>query len=76
MQFSLRWHSSVHFFLFIEVALCFCQGDFLEEDLKFQSRACGGRKAVFLKSIDDLFRKRVVGPKLGEGVMDTSCDMK
>lgn len=49
------------YFFFIEL-----QGDFEEEDLKFQSRPRGGRKPMTLQKVDDLFRKRVIGPKEGQ----------
>lgn len=45
---------------------CHTEGDFVEEDLKFQSRPRGGRKPVTLKKVEDLFRKRVIGPKQAE----------
>ncbi|KAH7427204.1 hypothetical protein KP509_10G034100 [Ceratopteris richardii] len=38
----------------------YVQGDFEEEDLKFQARCRGGRKPVTLQSVEDLFRKRVM----------------
>ncbi|MCO5593836.1 hypothetical protein L7F22_047854 [Adiantum nelumboides] len=41
----------------------YVQGDFEEEDLKFQAQCRGGRKPVMLQKVEDLFRKRVVSLK-------------
>lgn len=49
---------------------CYIQGDFKEEDLKFQARPRGGRKPVTLQKVEDLFRKRVVGPKEEQEVFE------
>lgn len=42
---------------------CYIQGDFEEEDRKFQAGCRGGRKPATLQKVEDLCRKRVLCPK-------------